>query len=35
MQIMFEELNVPISVEEIRKGLKQLKMAPVQVRIYC
>ena len=25
MQIMFEDLNVPISVEEIRKGLKQLK----------
>ena len=25
MQIMFEILNVPISVEEIRKGLKQLK----------
>ena len=22
---MFEELNVPITVEEIRKGLKQLK----------
>ena len=35
MQIMFEELNVPISVEEIRKGLKQLKMDPVLVRIYC
>ena len=22
---MFEELNIPITVEEIRKGLKQLK----------
>ena len=25
IQVMFEELNVPITVEEVRKGLKHLK----------